>query len=371
MEAFINFFKKPFIRRIFILICIFAVSIWLRDMLSIFLMTFMLIYIGNSLQKLISRICFHFFKRRPNPRVIIVIIYALAIFAMVLFFWIYIPLVIHQITYLISGLSTYFKNPPSANSNTSSHFSITSIVSFVSSHVNISKYMESGGATIASFLTNIGSASVNIFLSIILSLFFLLGKNSVHTFLRQFKDSKLHWLYGDIRYFVYKFSNTFGKVIQTQLIISAINALISMCALIIMHFPAVFGLTAMIFVLGMIPVAGVFVSLVPLSIIGYVTGGISKVIWVLVLIAVLHALEGYVLNPRLMSNATRLPVFITFLILLVSEHVVGLWGLIIGIPIVVFLLDILDVLPRVNHRKQSPPSKPVESKHTASDIVLK
>ncbi|MRS07794.1 AI-2E family transporter, partial [Bacillus anthracis] len=49
------------------------------------------------------------------------------------------------------------------------------------------------------------------------------------------------------------------------------------------------------------------------------------------------------LNPKFMSAKTNLPIFYTFMILIFSEHFLGIWGLIIGIPIFIFLLDVLDV----------------------------
>jgi predicted PurR-regulated permease PerM len=99
----------------------------------------------------------------------------------------------------------------------------------------------------------------------------------------------------------------------------------------------------MIFILGLIPVAGVIISLVPLTIIAFNIGGAIKIIEVIVMIVVLHSLETYVLNPKLMSAKTKIPVFLVFLILLVSEHYIGVWGLLFGIPLFMFLLDILDI----------------------------
>lgn len=347
METLLAFLKKPYVRRMLIFVFIIGILIWLRGMLSIFLLTFMLIYIGNSAEKVISRVILKRFKRKVDPRLVVVILYALVIFALVTLMWIYIPMIVRQIGDLITKINQYLSTAQSTNTAASSSaFSLPSIINFISSHVDISKYMASGGTSITKFLTSIGTASFNIFLSLVLSLFFLLGKPSVRAFLHQFKGSKLNWMYEDMHYFAYKFSDSFGAVIQTQLLISCINTIISTVALLIMGFPSIFGLAAMIFVLGLVPVAGVFISLVPLCIIGYVTGGITKVIWVLILVAVLHALEGYVLNPKLMSNKTELPVFVTFLVLLVAEHVVGLWGLIIGLPLAVFLLDVLEVLPQ-------------------------
>lgn len=51
------------------------------------------------------------------------------------------------------------------------------------------------------------------------------------------------------------------------------------------------------------------------------------------MIAIVHAVEAYYLNPKIVSSYMHFPVFITLLILLISEHIFGLIGLLIGIPL--------------------------------------
>ena len=77
--------------------------------------------------------------------------------------------------------------------------------------------------------------------------------------------------------------------------------------------------------------------------IAFTLGGITKVIDALLILAVLHVLEAYIIKPKLMSVSVHLPVFFVFLILIFSEHYMGVWGLILGIPLFVFLLDILQI----------------------------
>lgn len=60
------------------------------------------------------------------------------------------------------------------------------------------------------------------------------------------------------------------------------------------------------------------------------------------MIAIVHAIEAYYLNPRIVSSYVHIPVFITFLILLVSEHFFGLIGLLIGVPLFVITLSFID-----------------------------
>jgi len=61
------------------------------------------------------------------------------------------------------------------------------------------------------------------------------------------------------------------------------------------------------------------------------------------MIVALHALETYFLNPTLMSIKTKLPIFFTFIVLIMAEHFMGVWGLLFGIPLFLFFLDLIDV----------------------------
>ena len=44
-----------------------------------------------------------------------------------------------------------------------------------------------------------------------------------------------------------------------------------------------------------------------------------------------------------MAHKTKIPMFYTFVILFLGEHFFGIWGLIVGIPIFNFILDLLGV----------------------------
>ncbi|MEH7052982.1 AI-2E family transporter, partial [Bacillus pseudomycoides] len=162
-------------------------------------------------------------------------------------------------------------------------------------------------------------------------------------FTSKFEDSKLSIFYEEIAYFGQKFARSFGKVIEAQFLIAVVNCILSVIALVFLGFPQLLVLAVMIFLLGLIPVAGVIISLFPLCIIAYNIGGIAYVVYILIFIAVIHAIESYFLNPKFMSAKTNLPIFYTFMVLIFSEHFLGIWGLIIGIPIFIFLLDVLEV----------------------------
>ena len=203
--------------------------------------------------------------------------------------------------------------------------------------------MENGFSFLLKYFSDISKTSIQVLLALVLSLFFLLEKPRLIEFTNKFKDSKIAPFYYEIEFFGKKFTRTFGKVIEAQFIIAIVNTILSVIVLLVLGFPQVIGLAIMIFFLGLIPVAGVIISLVPLTIIAFTIGGFLKVVYVIIAVMIIHGIEAYILNPKLMSSKTDLPVFYTFIVLIFSQNFFGVWGLIIGIPVFVFLLDVLDV----------------------------
>ena len=67
----------------------------------------------------------------------------------------------------------------------------------------------------------------------------------------------------------------------------------------------------------------------------------SILIAILAMVTFIHTIEAYYLNPKIVSSYMELPVFLTFLILLVSEHMFGFVGLLIGVPLFYIFVDVL------------------------------
>lgn len=305
----------------------------IREMLNLLLLTFIFTYLMYSIQSFLAKLL----KKvvRIQQRIMIVFLYLIFAVGVVFALYKYIPIMFNQSVTVYNQVQVYLDKP---NENPF----INKLID-ASKNIDFDTYINDGVTLLKKSLTAISQWSFNIFIAFILSLFFLLEKSRIFRFTLGFKRSKVSFIYNEVEYFGKKFLNSFGKVIEAQLLIAFINSILSVIFLWILGFPQVFALGIMIFFLGLIPVAGVLVSLIPLCMIAFDIGQLPMVLWVLIMIAALHALESYVLNPKLMSSKTELPVFITFIILIFSEHFLGVWGLIIGIPIFMFILDLLEV----------------------------
>jgi predicted PurR-regulated permease PerM len=196
---------------------------------------------------------------------------------------------------------------------------------------------------IAGYSTSTLSFMINLFIALILAFIILCERKRIEAFGKSMSESRGVYVYEYLANFGKNFCETFGKVMKVQITIALVNGIASTIALAIMGFPGVPALGIMIFCLGLIPVAGVIVSLIPLSILALSIGGWMKLLEVIIMICVLHAIEAYLLNPKLMSSKTNLPVSFTLIILLVGEHYLGVWGLLIGVPLFLFLMKLLEV----------------------------
>lgn len=335
MSFLTEFFSKESTKRSLLFIALIIFFYWSKSIFDLFLLTFLFSYIMNSLQSLIV-------KRIKNitpmkEKSITIVLYTLLFSSIVLIIVKYLPQLINQTKYIINH-ATEIDFTPESDSDVVQKYLLSML-----SQIDIKSYLKSGFDITLQLATNVGKWSINIFIAIMLSLFFILEKGKVTSFLNKFETSKVSNVYRYLAYFGNNFLNSFGKVIQAQILIALVNTGISIVMLSILDFPQLVTLGFMIFILSLIPVAGVIVSLIPLTLIAFSIGGFTKVVYVLIMIAVIHALESYILNPKLMSSKIELPIFFTFIILIVSEHFMGVWGLLIGIPLFMFILDLLDV----------------------------
>ena len=328
-----NFFRSNGFKRFIILVGI-AIALYLmRSMINLILLTFIITYLMNQLTTKTTK---SIRKYTPmNEKAVTVTLYLLLVAGIVAVIYKYLPIVTQQITQLFDLIASFNLDPDDNE--------IARYLAPTFEKIELGKYLEQGVDITLKNITNIGKIIMQILISLILSLFILLEKKRIIEFTAKFKDSKIGPLYDELHYFSRIFIRSFGKVIEAQFIIAAVNCVLSVIALSIMGFPHLIALGIMLFILGLVPVAGVIISLIPLSIIAYSIGGLMYIVYILVIVMVLHAIEAYFLNPKLMSAKTDLPIFYTFMVILFSEHFLGVWGLIIGIPLFMFLLDILGV----------------------------
>ncbi len=336
-----KFLANVKLRRTVVLLIIILVLYLMKSMLSLILLTFIFTFLVLSLNKSIRK------HVKIPSRLIIIGVYLIIVSLLYFAVTIYLPKLFTQTEAMAKYVINFYQNPTS-DTNT-----VMKYLNDYISNSEITAQMKNGVTLLFKYLTSIGSMGFTFVVSLMLSFFFTLEKKEMYHFSKGFLKGPFAWFFQDIYFFAEKFVNTFGIVLETQFIIAIFNTTLTTICLAVMNMPQLFSLSLLIFLMSLIPVAGVIISAIPMSFIGYSVGGINYVVYILIMLLVIHSIESYVLNPKLMSNKTELPIFYTFAVLFVSEHFFGMWGLIVGIPIFTFLLDIIGVKPIRNNKKRT------------------
>ncbi|BDZ32112.1 AI-2E family transporter [Lactiplantibacillus sp. WILCCON 0030] len=247
------------------------------------------------------------------------------------------PTLVTQLKVIPDMLAKAITNHPVLNKN---------IDKWVNQAIHSSELIQNGKSLLVTGLKevgHVGTGFTHVILAIFLSFIFTLTRGRMMSFGRQFLTSKFSKFFYNVYYLSRKFVLILGKIIETQLIICTINTILMTIGFVIIGMPSIMVLSIIVFILGLVPVAGVLLSMIPLTLLAFASGGLVRVAWIIVLVILIHAFESYFLHPRLMADRTDLPVFATFITLIIMESLLGAWGLIVGIPIVAFFLDILGV----------------------------
>lgn len=331
IDKYNKFVANEKIRRWVVLAFIVVLLYLAKSMLSLILLTFVFSYLANRFVSLIER------KINLPGKITGVILYSLIVFLIYFAATHYLPALVKEMTSLVKAITKFYKTE-----STSDNPVVMTVYNFLKEY-NFADKIQSGLIHVVDYLTSFGKGVVTVLFAFLMSFFFVIDKKESSRFSKLFLKGDIPWFFEDIYYLGRKFVHSFGVVIETQFIIAIVNTTLTVITLSIFKFPELLSLGVMIFLLSLIPVAGVIVSCIPLSIIGYSIGGIKDVILILLMIALIHALESYVLNPHLMAHKTKLPMFYTFVILFLGEHLFGVWGLLFGVPLFNFILDMLKV----------------------------
>jgi predicted PurR-regulated permease PerM len=96
-------------------------------------------------------------------------------------------------------------------------------------------------------------------------------------------------------------------------------------------------LSMIVFFCSFFPVIGVFISSIPICLIALQTAGLQTMFLAILLIVIIHLIEGYILNPRIYGSYMRINSVIILIILTIGGKLFNFWGLILGVPICTYI----------------------------------
>jgi predicted PurR-regulated permease PerM len=133
------------------------------------------------------------------------------------------------------------------------------------------------------------------------------------------------------------FYRSFSRVMGAQILISAINTVMTGLFLFIADFPYAPVLTILTFLCGLLPIVGNLISNTVITSVGFVKSP-QMALFALTFLIVVHKLE-YFLNSKIIGDRIRNPMWMTLIGLLVGEKLMGIPGMILA-PVVLHYIKV-------------------------------
>ncbi|MBL7661705.1 AI-2E family transporter [bacterium] len=201
---------------------------------------------------------------------------------------------------------------------------------------------ESGMKTLVQRIKSYGSSLLGIVSAFLLSLLFsfliVLDLPSLAKGVRGLRNTKLQFIYDEVDDGVSSFGVTLGRALEAQLLIAIVNTVLTAIGIVVLGLSAKAAfLSLIVFLCSFIPVAGVFISSVPICLVALQESGFTLVFACIILITIIHMIEAYILNPKIYGSHLHLNPVIVLIILTVGGKLFGVWGLILGVPLCTYV----------------------------------
>lgn len=175
-------------------------------------------------------------------------------------------------------------------------------------------------------------------LAVLFSFLIVLDMPRLTSSIRDLRETRLRFVYDEVIDDIYEFGKVLGHTIQAQFYIACVNTLLTAIGLLVLGMGQhIAFLSVIVFLCSFIPVAGVFISSVPICLLALNEGGINLLLFGILMITLVHMIEGYILNPLIYGARLRINPVIVLIILTIGGKLFDLWGLILGVPVSTYL----------------------------------
>jgi predicted PurR-regulated permease PerM len=187
-------------------------------------------------------------------------------------------------------------------------------------------------------------ATATILLALLFSFLILIDLARIKRGIGRLKTSKVGDFYEEAAPPIGRFGILLGRAIEAQAAIALVNTVLTLIGLLLLKIPLVAMLSVVVFVCSFVPVLGVLISTTPIVLVALNAGGFSLSLAAIGLVILIHVIEAYVLNPMIYGRHLKLNPVLTLIILYVGYHAIGLWGMLLGVPVArYFIHDVFEV----------------------------
>ena len=200
---------------------------------------------------------------------------------------------------------------------------------------------ESGGQSVKNsleVLRNIGADVLGILSAFLLSLLFsfliLLDLPQLTVQVQELRETRLKFIYQEVADSINSFAVMLGRSLEAQFFVAILNTFLTALGLYFLGMTSKLSfLSLLVFLFSFIPIAGVFMSSVPICLVGLQTSGLVLMLECIGMITAVHLIETYILNPKIYGHRLHMNPVLVLMVLTIAGKLFGVWGLVLGLPV--------------------------------------
>jgi predicted PurR-regulated permease PerM len=216
---------------------------------------------------------------------------------------------------------------------------------------SLSRYVNRFASIVSRILSNSTKIIVKVLLSLVFSFLIVWDLPSVAAGLRSLRRSRLRAAYLELAPAIGEFCTLLGRSFEAQSIIALVNTTLTTIGMGVLGLPGIGFLSLLCLVCSFIPLFGILLSTLPMCVVALTEYGPMRAFAVVIMVAIVHLIEAYFLNPQIYSAHLKLPPLIVLMVLYIGEHAGGVMGLILAVPLTVYLLRWIYDLPETSAKR--------------------
>lgn len=135
-------------------------------------------------------------------------------------------------------------------------------------------------------------------------------------------------------------NNIFGKFLSGKILDSFIIGILTFVVITIFKMPYTILISFIVSITNIIPFFGPFIGAIPSAMIILFVSPI-KALWFLLIILAIQQIDGNIIGPKILGDSLGISAFWILFSLLVTGKLFGLLGMIVGVPLFVFIYSII------------------------------
>jgi len=332
--------------RFFLVALMFYLFWFLRDLLLVLLTA---IIIASFVESAVP-----YFKKIKVNRVFgVVILYIMTILILALLFYLFAPLLITEVYNFSVFLSSYVSNSPIINYFSNDAFGgAKDIVNNLSHSLSLTTLTATSNAFIENFSGGFFQVLVvafgsifNVVLIVLISFYLSIQEKGIENFLRIILPIEHE------EYAVDLWERSRRKIalwMKGQMLLGILIAILTYLMLSLLGIQYALLLSLIAGTMELIPY-GILIALIPAVYFSFLSGGTGSALMVAGAYIILHQFEVFLFSPLVIKNIVGLYPLVVIIAALIGFELGGFWGLVLAIPVSVFVMEFLSDLEKKKH----------------------